>query len=80
MTSLLVEHFDTAGGTRVTRAVGAAGDRVAKGQRLVMVGAMKMELALVAPYDGVVAELTAKVGAQVSEGVLLVRIEAEASA
>jgi hypothetical protein len=29
MTSLLVEHFDTAGGTRVTRAVGAAGDRVA---------------------------------------------------
>ena len=29
MTSLLVEHFDTAGGTRVTRAVGTAGDRVA---------------------------------------------------
>jgi hypothetical protein len=29
MTSLLVEHFDTAGGTRVTRAIGAAGDWVA---------------------------------------------------
>ncbi len=29
MTSLLVEHFDTAGGVRVTRALGAAGDRVA---------------------------------------------------
>ncbi|MGZ4480657.1 MAG: hypothetical protein ACXVY5_00495 [Gaiellales bacterium] len=29
MTSLLVEHFDTAGGMRVTRALGAAGDRVA---------------------------------------------------
>jgi hypothetical protein len=29
MTSLLVEYFDTAGGTRVTRALGAAGDRVA---------------------------------------------------
>jgi hypothetical protein len=29
MTSLLVEHFDTAGGTRVTRALQAAGDRAA---------------------------------------------------
>jgi hypothetical protein len=29
MTSLLVEHFDTAGGARVIRALGAAGDRVA---------------------------------------------------
>jgi hypothetical protein len=29
MTSLLVEHFDTAGGARVTRALGIAGDRVA---------------------------------------------------
>jgi hypothetical protein len=29
MTSLLVEHFDPAGGVRVSRALGAAGDRVA---------------------------------------------------
>jgi hypothetical protein len=29
MTSLFVEHFDTAGGVRVTHALGAAGDRVA---------------------------------------------------
>jgi hypothetical protein len=29
MTSLLVEHFDTAGGARVNRALGIAGDRVA---------------------------------------------------
>src|ERR1700685_258489 len=29
MTSLLVEHFDTAGGMRVIRALGVAGDRVA---------------------------------------------------
>ena len=37
--------------------------------------AMKMEHGLVAPFDGVVAELNAKAGAQVSEGILLARID-----
>jgi biotin carboxyl carrier protein len=37
--------------------------------------AMKMEQALIAPFDGIVAELKAVAGAQVSEGVVLVRIE-----
>jgi 3-methylcrotonyl-CoA carboxylase alpha subunit len=55
----------------------SAGDRVAKGQKLLTLEAMKMEHALVAPFDGVVAALSAAVGAQVSEGALLVRIEAE---
>jgi len=51
------------------------GDPVTKGQKLVTLEAMKMEHSLVAPFDGIVAELNAKEGAQVSEGALLVRIE-----
>jgi 3-methylcrotonyl-CoA carboxylase alpha subunit len=51
------------------------GDTVTKGQKLVTLEAMKMEHSLVAPYDGIVAELTASEGAQVSEGALLVRVE-----
>ena len=39
---------------------------------------MKMEQGLLAPFDGVVAELKAVAGAQVSEGTLLVRIEKNA--
>ena len=45
------------------------------GQKLVVIEAMKMEQGLVAPFDGVVAELQATAGSQVSEGALLVRIE-----
>jgi 3-methylcrotonyl-CoA carboxylase alpha subunit len=41
---------------------------------------MKMEHALTAPFDGIVAELNAKAGAQVTEGTLLVRVEPEQSA
>ncbi len=54
-----------------------AGQRVGKGQRLVVIEAMKMEQALVAPFDGTLAELKATVGDQVSEGTLLARIEGE---
>ena len=57
----------------------AQGDRVAAGQKLVTLEAMKMEHGLVAPFDGVVAELSAEPGAQVSDGALLARIEADAS-
>ena len=39
--------------------------------------AMKMEHALTAPFDGTVAELPAKPGAQVTEGQLLVKVEGE---
>ncbi|KQT32567.1 methylcrotonoyl-CoA carboxylase [Sphingomonas sp. Leaf412] len=53
----------------------AAGDTVTKGQRLLVLEAMKMEHALVAPFDGMVAELNADTGGQVVEGVVLVRIE-----
>jgi 3-methylcrotonyl-CoA carboxylase alpha subunit len=51
------------------------GDNVVKGQKLVTLEAMKMEHSLVAPFDGIVAELAAVEGAQVSEGALLARIE-----
>jgi 3-methylcrotonyl-CoA carboxylase alpha subunit len=51
------------------------GDTVSKGQKLVTLEAMKMEHSLVAPFDGIVAELNASEGAQVSEGTLLARIE-----
>ena len=54
----------------------AAGDTVTKGQKLLTLEAMKMEHSLTAPFDGVVAELNATVGAQVQVEALLVRIEA----
>jgi 3-methylcrotonyl-CoA carboxylase alpha subunit len=53
-----------------------AGDTVTKGQKLLTLEAMKMEHSLTAPFDGVVAELNAKAGAQVQVEALLVRIEA----
>ncbi|MGJ3649029.1 acetyl/propionyl/methylcrotonyl-CoA carboxylase subunit alpha [Sphingomonas sp. GlSt437] len=62
---------------RVTAVEVAAGDTVTKGQRLVTLEAMKMEHALTAPFDGVVAELNAEPGAQVQVDVLLVRVEAK---
>jgi 3-methylcrotonyl-CoA carboxylase alpha subunit len=60
---------------KVTAVEVAAGDKVAKGQRLLTLEAMKMEHALTAPFDGVVAELNAREGAQVSEGTVLARVE-----
>jgi 3-methylcrotonyl-CoA carboxylase alpha subunit len=51
------------------------GEAVAKGQKLLTLEAMKMEHSLAAPFDGIVAELNASEGAQVSEGTLLARIE-----
>jgi 3-methylcrotonyl-CoA carboxylase alpha subunit len=65
---------------KVTAVEVAAGDKVAKGQRLLTLEAMKMEHALTAPFDGTIAELNTTPGAQVAEGTLLVRIEPEAAA
>ncbi|WP_411292127.1 acetyl-CoA carboxylase biotin carboxyl carrier protein subunit, partial [Sphingorhabdus sp.] len=53
----------------------AAGDIVAKGQKLVTLEAMKMEHSLTAPFDGMVTELNAEVGGQVQVEALLVRIQ-----
>jgi 3-methylcrotonyl-CoA carboxylase alpha subunit len=53
----------------------SAGDTVTKGQKLLVLEAMKMEHALTAPFDGTVAELTVAVGSQVQVEALLVRVE-----
>jgi 3-methylcrotonyl-CoA carboxylase alpha subunit len=55
----------------------AKGDRVSKGQKLLVLEAMKMEQGLLAPFDGIIGELNVKAGAQVAEGVTLARIEKE---
>ena len=59
---------------RVTAVEVAAGEKVTKGQRLLTLEAMKMEHGLVAPFDGVVAELSAEAGSQVGEGAVLARV------
>jgi 3-methylcrotonyl-CoA carboxylase alpha subunit len=64
---------------KVTAVEVSQGEKVAKGQRLLTLEAMKMEHALAAPFDGTVAELNAKAGAQVSEGQLLAKIEPDAA-
>jgi 3-methylcrotonyl-CoA carboxylase alpha subunit len=53
-----------------------AGDAVKKGAGLVVMEAMKMEISLNAPFDGVVAAVNARVGERVGEGVVVVRVEA----
>lgn len=63
-------------GTVIAVSVGE-GDRVIRGQPLVVIEAMKMEQTLSAPFDGIVTELKATSGAQVTEGSLLVRIEGD---
>ncbi len=55
----------------------SAGARVAKGDALVVLEAMKMEHTLRAPRDGVVAELLAAEGDQVTDGTLLLALEPE---
>ena len=52
------------------------GDRVARGQPLVILEAMKIEHTLTAPFKGTVAIVSAREGNQVSEGVVLARIDA----
>ena len=60
---------------KVTSVDVSQGDKVAKGQRLLTLEAMKMEHGLVAPFDGVVVELNTKASAQVSEGTVLAKID-----
>ena len=56
----------------------AEGDRVAAGQRLMVLEAMKMEHALTAPFDGTVTELSTATGGQVQvEAVLCLVVPAE---
>jgi 3-methylcrotonyl-CoA carboxylase alpha subunit len=52
------------------------GATVARGQRLAVIEAMKMEHTLTAPIDGTVSEIAVTPEAQVAEGAKLMRIEA----
>ena len=61
---------------KVTQVLVKAGDKVAKGQALLTLEAMKMEHTLTAAFDGVVEALSAELSAQVSEGALLARLAA----
>jgi 3-methylcrotonyl-CoA carboxylase alpha subunit len=61
----------------VKRLTAVAGAAVAKGEVLVVLEAMKMEHALTASRDGVVAEVHVAQGAQVTDGTLLLALEPE---
>ncbi len=52
----------------------AEGDFVTRGTALLVMEAMKMEMTLTAPIDGVVTGLTVKPGERVAEGVVLLRL------
>ncbi len=56
----------------------AAGASVKRGQRLLVLEAMKLEHTLLAPFDGTVVELSAQSDQQVVEGAVLLRIAATA--
>ena len=60
---------------KVTSVEISTGEMVSKGQRLLTLEAMKMEHGMVAPFDGVVAELNATAGQQVQVDALLAKIE-----
>jgi 3-methylcrotonyl-CoA carboxylase alpha subunit len=51
------------------------GQKVRAGQSLAVLEAMKMEHILAAPRDGAVAEIAAAPGDQVTEGMMLIRLE-----
>ncbi len=52
-----------------------AGDRVTKGDTLLVLEAMKMEYTISAPRDGVVAEILYSKGETVSEGDTLIAFQ-----
>ncbi len=54
-----------------------AGDTVTKGQMILTLEAMKMEHVLTAPFEGTVETVSVGLGAQVSEGAMLVRLIAK---
>ena len=62
---------------RIVAVLVKTGDRVTKGQPVVILEAMKMEHTLTAPFQGTVAAISATEGNQVSEGVVLAQIDFE---
>jgi 3-methylcrotonyl-CoA carboxylase alpha subunit len=75
---------DSAGGSlvapmpgRVTQVLVQAGGKVARGQTLLVIEAMKMEHSIRAPADGTVTAVNFAVGDQASDGDALIAFEAE---
>ena len=62
----------------VLRILVKEGERVKRGQGIVVVSAMKMQTTLVAPTDGTVKKIHTKIDAKVAPGDILVEIEKEA--
>jgi 3-methylcrotonyl-CoA carboxylase alpha subunit len=65
---------------RVLEILAAVGDKVAAGQRLAVLEAMKMEHTLRAPFAGAVTQVPVGIGAQVVEGAQIMVIEPDAPA
>ncbi len=63
---------------RVVQVVVVPGSTVSEGDLLLTIEAMKMEFRLVAPEDGVIAEVRCEAGARVELGELLVVLEPRA--
>ena len=61
----------------VTLVNAKAGQSVSEGDNLIVLEAMKMEHALQAPRDGVIAEVMAEAGDQVLDGALLLSMVPE---
>ena len=59
----------------VLKVLCAAGDKVQKGQQLVILEAMKMEHAVLAPRDGTIAAVNCREGEMVQPGVDLVTMQ-----
>jgi biotin carboxyl carrier protein len=53
------------------------GDKVETGQKLLVLEAMKTQQAFNSPFDGKIVQLTVRKGEQVSEGLLMVKVEPE---
>ena len=62
---------------RVIALMVAKGDRVTRGQPLVVIEAMKMEQTLNAPFNGVVSQMKVLAEAQVVEGSVLMQLEGD---
>jgi 3-methylcrotonyl-CoA carboxylase alpha subunit len=62
---------------RVVSVAARQGQPVKKGQSLLILEAMKMELALQAPFDGFITHVAVAAGDQVTEGAVLVRVAKE---
>jgi acetyl/propionyl-CoA carboxylase alpha subunit len=59
----------------VIRILATEGDLVNRGQSLIVLSAMKMEITLTAPYRGAVKKIHVAIGAQVMPGEILLEIE-----